>query len=165
MTGKRPIPVMDSGSEQIIKEERSFIMVESRAAQGHLSLFIPEQKMTVALVANVFRAPLFEGEAETIAGYFLDDYSYNIRLPEEVLKFTSTNNDKLVNGEINLKDRKVAGITSQALQIADIVQDGDKVRIIAPSSSGIINIWLREENGKYSGKWGYDKETIELIFE
>jgi len=137
---------------------------ESPGARAFVLLY-PEEKLTIAIVANVFGAPLFEGEAETIAGYFLNDYSYDVNINVPVIKFSTTNNEKVVNGEINFDEKKVTGLTNQDIPIADIVREKGKIRIIALSSSGIINIWLTDNNNKFEGKWGYDKETTILTIQ
>jgi len=127
-------------------------------------LIYPEQKLSIALLANVFRAPLLEGEAETIAGYFLGDYAFEKNLVNGNLKFTTTNAGKQVTGEIRVEDGILTGLAGGQIPIVDIVEQSNQIRVIAVSTSGIVNLWLTRKGDSYQGKWGYDKGTTDLIF-
>ncbi len=43
------------------------------------------------------------------------------------------------------------------IPIIDVVHDQGKIRIIALSKNGLINIWIIKDKNKYVGFWGYDK--------
>ncbi|MEO8211285.1 MAG: serine hydrolase domain-containing protein, partial [bacterium] len=136
---------------------------ESQGARAFILIY-PEYKLTVAMTANVFRAPLFEGEAETLAGYFLKDYKFKKNLLPKSIRFSTTYNNNPANVEIKTIEKKITGMTKTDIPIIDIVQDGSKIRVMALSSSGIINFWLIKDGETLKGKWGYDKETTDLKF-
>jgi len=128
-------------------------------------LIYPESELVIALTANVFRAPLYEGEAETIAGYFLNDFENPEHTLTGTIKFSTMYNEKPIDGKIDFDAKTISGFTDIDIPIVDIVKDGGKIRLIAVSTSGIINFWISKMNGNYTGKWGYDKETTEIKFE
>ncbi len=137
---------------------------ESPGARAFVLIY-PEQKLTIAVVANVFRAPIFEGEAETIAGYFLRDYSWERGLISSgQYKYTASNKDKTMEGEIVIEDRKgtISNFMGGTFPIVDVVSDENKIRLIGVTKSGIINIWMTSENNEYVGHWGYDKPQNEF---
>lgn len=137
---------------------------ESPGARAFLLIY-PQRKLTVALLANVFRAPLFEGEAETIAGYFLEDFSAGQWLvsPGEY-GYTAADGEKTMQGEILILDGRgtIHDFMGGTVSIVDIVEDHDQIRMIAVSKNGIINIWLAPGEGAYTGRWGYDKPQNEF---
>jgi serine beta-lactamase-like protein LACTB len=136
---------------------------ESEGARAFLLMY-PEEKLVISICANVFRAPVSEGEAETIAGYFLNDYviEKNI-LPSKPFKFMTKNNGNM-EGDLIVDGKKgiIIGFGRSEIPILDIVKDKDQIRIIALSNSGIINIWLTSDGAGYKGKWGYDKPTTDF---
>ncbi len=127
-------------------------------------LIYPEQKLTVALFSNVFRAPLFEGEAETIAGYFLNEYSLNNNLVKSKINFSTMYNDKETDIIIDVDNMLISGMSQSNMPVYDIVSERSKIRIISISPSGIINFWLSKDGESYLGSWGYDKEETKLVF-
>lgn len=137
---------------------------ESEGARAFLLIY-PEEKLVISICANVFRAPISEGEAETIAGYFLNDYviEKNV-LPNKPYKFMTKNDGRDIEGDIIVDGKKgiIIGLTRMEIPILDIVKDKNDIRIIALSSTGIINIWLTPDKDGYKGKWGYDKPTTDL---
>jgi serine beta-lactamase-like protein LACTB len=130
---------------------------ESEGARAFLLIY-PEEKLVISICANVFRAPISEGEAETIAGYFLNDYviEKNI-LPSKPFKFMTKNNGNM-EGDLIVDGKKgiIVGFGRGEVPILDIVKDKNEIRIIALSNSGIINIWLSPDKEGYKGKWGHD---------
>jgi len=140
---------------------------ESEGARAFLLLY-PNEKLCIAICANIYRAPLFEGEAETIAGYFLDDYnSGRDILPSGQFNFITTSNKKELKGKIVIEGNKgmIYNFNNADLPVIDIIKDEDKIRIIAGSSSGIINFWLTKENSGYKGSWGYDKPATAITLD
>jgi len=137
---------------------------ESPGARAFFLIY-PEQELTIAFLANVFRAPLFEGEAETLAGYFLDDYyrEREVIIPGKYT-YAASVRDKTMAGKIVIE--KNQGMITQfiggTVPIMDIVLDQDKFRLICVSKNGIINIWLTKDNGVYKGQWGYHKPQNEF---
>ena len=137
-------------------------------SEGSRAFFLiyPEQRLTIALLANVFRAPLFEGEAETIAGYFLNDYSWKEQIISSgKYSYTALNKDKPMKSEINIEKNYgiISNFNGRDVPIVDIVLDSDKIRIIGTARNGIINIWIYPEKNRYIGYWGYDKPKNEFI--
>lgn len=129
-------------------------------------LIYPDYHLTIALLANLFRAPLLEGEAETISGYFLNDYDFDRKISGK-FTYTAQNNDTEMTGTITVKNNngELTDFLGSNLPIAQVVNDNEKTRIIALSPSGIINIWLNQKRDGYEGYWGYDKpiNKIKLI--
>jgi serine beta-lactamase-like protein LACTB, mitochondrial len=137
---------------------------ESEGARAFLLIY-PEEKLVISLCANVFRAPIFEGEAETIAGYFLNDYAVEKNvLPNRSYKYMTRHDGRDVEGEIIVEGKKgiITGFSRTEVPILDIVKDKESIRIIALSNSGIINIWLSKDSEGYKGKWGYDKPLTDI---
>lgn len=137
---------------------------ESEGARAFFLIY-PAQQLTIALLANVFRAPLFESEAETIAGYFLNDYSWREELiPTGHYEYEARNGDNLMVGSVYIE--KNSGLihdwNNRTVQIIDIVIDNDKIRLIGAARNGIVNIWLNSEREGYSGLWGYDKPQYDF---
>jgi len=139
----------------------------SEGARAFLLLY-PDEKLSIAICANIFLAPLFEGEAETIAGYFLDDYisGQNI-LPSKQFNYTTTSNKKELKGKIVIDGNKgvIYSFNNADLPIIDVVYDKDKIRIIAASADGLINFWLTKDNSNYTGSWGHDKPATAITIE
>lgn len=136
---------------------------ESEGARAFLLIY-PEEKLVISICANVFRAPISEGEAETIAGYFLNDYVVEKGiLPSKPFKFMTKNNGNM-EGDLIVDGKKgiIVGFSRGEIPILDIVKDKNEIRIIALSNSGIINIWLTPEKEGYKGKWGHDKPTTDF---
>ncbi len=136
---------------------------ESEGARAFLLIY-PEEKLVISICANVFRAPISEGEAETIAGYFLNDYVIEKGiLPSKPFKFMTKNNGNM-EGDLIVDGKKgiIVGFSRGEIPILDIVKDKNEIRIIALSNSGIINIWLTPEKEGYKGKWGHDKPTTDF---
>lgn len=129
-------------------------------------LIYPELNLTIVMLANLFRAPLFEGEAETISGYFLNDYNFDRKISGK-FTYTAQNNDTEMSGTITLKNNngEITNFLGSNLPIAQVVKDNEITRIIALSSNGIINIWLDQKIDGFEGYWGYDKpiNKIKLI--
>ena len=150
---------MDSKGRKVI-----FHGGESEGARAFLMIY-PEEKLVISICANVFRAPISEGEAETIAGYFLNDYviEKNV-LPSKPYRFMTKNDGRNIEGDIIVDGKKgiITGLTRMEIPILDIVKDKNEIRIIALSNNGIINIWLTPDKDGYKGKWGYDKPTTEI---
>ncbi|HWY12618.1 MAG TPA: serine hydrolase domain-containing protein [Bacteroidia bacterium] len=137
---------------------------ESEGARAFLLIY-PEEKLVISLCANAFRAPISEGEAETIAGYFLNDYVVEKNpLTSRPYKFMTKNDGRDIEGDIIVDGKKgiITGLTRMEIPILDIVKDKNEIRIIALSNTGIINIWLTPDKDGYKGKWGYDKPTTEI---
>jgi CubicO group peptidase (beta-lactamase class C family) len=132
---------------------------ETPGARAFLLIY-PEVRLTVALAANVYRAPLFEGEAETLAGYFLGDYARRRGVvPAGEYSFAVSTRDKTVQGGFSLRDGKgeLNDFPGGAVTVVDIVLDGDRTRLIGVSASGVVNIWLEPAGDGYAGRWGYNK--------
>jgi serine beta-lactamase-like protein LACTB, mitochondrial len=137
---------------------------ESEGARAFLLIY-PEEKLVISICANVFRAPLFEGEAETIAGYFLTDYvTEKGILANKPYKFMTKHDGRNVEGDIIVDGKHgiITGFSRTEMPILDIVKDKNEIRIIALSTTGIINFWLSQDKEGYKGKWGYDKPTTEI---
>lgn len=121
-------------------------------------LIYPEQKLTIAVLANVRNAPVFEGEVETIAGYFLNQFSYVEELTlSGVFQYKAQNRDKEMEGSFSINEKTITNFLGNDIPIIDVVHDYGKIRIIALSKNGIINIWVTKNKNKYVGFWGYDK--------
>lgn len=137
---------------------------EAEGSRAFLLIY-PEEKLVIALCANVFRAPIFEGEAETIAGYFLNDYIVDKKaLSSRPYKFMTKHDGRDIEGDIIVDGTKgiITGFSRSEIPILDIVKDKEFIRIIALSNAGIINFWLTPDKNGYKGKWGYDKPTTEI---
>ncbi len=137
---------------------------ESEGARAFLLIY-PEEKLVISVCANVFRAPILEGEVETIAGYFLNDYVVEKGiLPSKPFKFMTKNDGRNMEGDLIVDGKKgiIIGLTKAEMPILDIVKDKNEIRIIALSTTGIINIWLTPEKEGYKGKWGHDKPTTDF---
>jgi CubicO group peptidase (beta-lactamase class C family) len=135
-------------------------------SEGARSFFMiyPDQKLVIAICANLFQAPIFEGEAQTISGFFLGDYAKAI-LENKTYKFISkTESGKELTGEIEIKGNSgiISGWGKKNFPVIGIVKDREQVRIIAASRNGIINIWLSESADGYEGKWGYGKPSTSI---
>jgi CubicO group peptidase (beta-lactamase class C family) len=140
---------------------------ESDGARAFFLMY-PDEKICIALCANVYGAPLFEGEAETIAGYFLGDYEFKQNLfPDGAYNFTTTVNKKELKGKIEIKGNKgmIYNFNNSNLPIVNIVKDKDKTRIIALSANGIMNFWITKDDSGYKGFWGYDKPLTAITLE
>jgi CubicO group peptidase (beta-lactamase class C family) len=137
---------------------------ESEGARAFLLMY-PEEKTVISICANVFRAPISEGEAETIAGYFMNDYvvEKNI-LPSKPFKYMTKHDGREIEGDLIVDGKKgiIIGFNRTEMPILDIVKDKNEIRIIALSNTGIINIWLTQEKEGYKGKWGYDKPITDF---
>lgn len=137
---------------------------ESEGARAFLLMY-PAEKLVISVCANVFRAPLSEGEAETIAGYFMNDYQIekNI-LPSKPFKYMTKHDGREIEGDLIVDGKKgiIIGFSRTEMPILDIVKDKNEIRIIALSSNGIVNIWLTPEKEGYKGKWGYDKPVTDF---
>jgi hypothetical protein len=116
------------------------------------------------LAANVYRAPLFEGEAETVAGYFLGDFARRKAVPDGEYAFEASTKDRTVGGRLDLTGGRgvLEGFPDGAVTIVDIVMDGKQARLIGVSQSGLVNIWLESGGGELAGRWGYDKPANEF---
>ncbi len=141
-----------------------FVGGEPEGARAFLLMY-PEEKLVISVCANVYKAPISEGEMETIAGYFLNDYGIekNI-LPSKPFKFMTRNDGRDIEGDLIVDGKKgiIIGLTRAEMPILDIVKDKNEIRIIALSNSGIINIWLTPEKEGYKGKWGHDKPLMDF---
>ena len=141
-----------------------FIGGEPEGARAFLLVY-PEEKLIISICANVYKAPISEGEMETIAGYFLNDYviEKNI-LPSKPFKFMTRNDGRDIEGDLIVDGKKgiIIGLTRAEMPILDIVKDKNEIRIIALSNSGIINIWLKQEKEGYKGKWGHEKPLVDF---
>lgn len=137
---------------------------ESEGARAFLLIY-PEEKLVISICANVFRAPISEGETETIAGYFLNDYMVEKGiLPSKPFKFITRNDGRDIEGDLIVDGKKgvIVGLTRAEMPILDIVKDKNEIRIIALSTTGIINIWLTADKAGYKGKWGHDKPLVDF---
>ncbi len=137
---------------------------ESEGARAFLLIY-PEEKLVISICANVFRAPISEGETETIAGYFLNDYVIEKGiLPSKPFKFITRNDGRDIEGDLIVDGKKgiIIGLTRGEMPILDIVKDKNEIRIIALSNTGIINIWLTPDKAGYKGKWGHGKPVTDF---
>lgn len=137
---------------------------ESEGARAFLLIY-PQEKLVISICANVFRAPISEGEVETIAGYFLNDYVVGKKiLPSKPFKFMTRNDGRDIVGDLIVDGKKgiIIGLTRSEMPILDIVKDKNEIRIIALSHTGIINIWLTPDKNGYIGKWGYEKPITDF---
>jgi CubicO group peptidase (beta-lactamase class C family) len=137
---------------------------ESEGARAFLLIY-PEERLVISMCANVFRAPISEGEVETIAGYFLSDYVVEKGiLPSKPFKFMTRNDGRDIEGDLIVDGKKgiIIGLTRGEMPILDIVKDKNEIRIIALSNTGIINIWLTPDKDGYKGKWGHEKPVTDF---
>lgn len=95
---------------------------ESEGARAFLLIY-PEKKLCISFCANVFRAPLFEGEAETVAGYFLNDYEYSKNLLQKgKYKYITTIDKKDASGEIMIDEYSfIKDFIDSDIPVVDIV--------------------------------------------
>lgn len=137
---------------------------ESEGARAFLLIY-PEQKLVISICANVFRAPISEGETETIAGYFLNDYVVEKGiLPNKPFKFITKHDGREIAGDLIVDGKKgvIIGFSRTEIPILDIVKDKEEIRIIALSNTGILNIWLKQDKEGYKGKWGHEKPLTDF---
>lgn len=137
---------------------------ESEGSRAFLLIY-PEEKLVISICANVFRAPISEGEVETIAGYFLNDYVVEKGiLPNKPFKFITKHDGREIEGDLIVDGKKgiIVGFTRTEMPILDIVKDKNEIRIIALSHTGIINIWLTPGKDGYKGKWGHEKPLVDF---
>ncbi len=137
---------------------------ESEGARAFVLIY-PNERLTVVLLANVFGAPLFEGEAETIAGYYLGDYAKpDHPVPNGHYTFLGLKEKQPIEGHIEIHDNSgsIIGFNKDTIPIVEIVLDNSKLRLLGATRNGLINIWLTSENGAYAGQWGYDKPQYEF---
>jgi len=140
---------------------------ESAGARTFLLIY-PKEKLCIALCANLFRAALFEGEAETIAAYFLNDFvSKKNLVPSQEYNYMSSQYAKEFSGKFIVQKNKgvVMNFNNTDIPIMDIVEDKDKIRVIAASGSGLVNFWLTKDKTGFKGKWGYDKPLTAITIE
>lgn len=128
-------------------------------------ILYPEQGISIAIVANLYRAPIYENDAETIAGYFLGDYSYDVTGIKYTKSFLTQFNGAEKKIEINIDGNKatISGFQKIPIESTDVVLEKDStIRIITATINGTINFWINRENDT-ENYWGWDKPLEKLI--
>ncbi|MDI6844899.1 MAG: serine hydrolase domain-containing protein [Candidatus Saccharicenans sp.] len=132
---------------------------ESPGARAFMMIY-PDRKLSVIILANLFRAHIFEGEAATVAGFFLGDFRFpRWPIPPGQYEFSTRNPEDgtPVDGLIEIEDDRgtIHGLFDKPLRLSLICLDRDRIRLTAASDRGFINFWLHVDgNGNYSGFWG-----------
>jgi CubicO group peptidase (beta-lactamase class C family) len=135
---------------------------ESPGSRAFLLIY-PAQKISIILLANLWRAPIFEGEAETVAGFFLNDYSFESSIiPAGRYEFTAEDpdNERPLNGLVVMEEEGglIYNFLEKPVPVSLICLDHGRIRLTASTRRGFINIWLVPEGRhRYEGYWGYDK--------
>lgn len=141
----------------------------SSGARSFIILY-PDQGLSIAILTNKERAPVFEGEAGVIADYFLDD-SDSLGIEggiDGAYSYERVVNDEKRGGILTLIKTgttytgTISNFYSAMAPIVNVQKQNDKVVISAATASGIANFWLKFDEYGFEGESGWDSPSQKI---
>lgn len=134
----------------------------------------PNERLSVAILVNASRAPVFAEEAQTLAHFFLDHPSSAERVGTSGDSLAGTyriridRDGETISGTLHLTGSTLhpgwmeweGGAAPVPLVLVD--HHGGEVRLIGAGVHGMLNLWAEFEEGRFSGHWNWLGSTSDI---
>ncbi len=138
------------------------------SSEGARAFFLlyPDEGLAIALLANLANANILEGEAESLAQLFLPGETMGSPAPDGLegrYRFSATADGVEVEGELSLTrseggyEGRLSRFYSDNAPVVHTSADGERVRLVVSTRSGLPSLWLRFDDDGFEGQWGWEK--------